>query len=82
MILASEGSSSGMLRIPVARERDAGVYTCRAVNEFGDASAEIRLEVGRECTPCPHLPCPSCLPPSPSPTTCPISEQGGESGTM
>uniref|UniRef100_A0A8C0E020 Hemicentin 2 n=1 Tax=Balaenoptera musculus TaxID=9771 RepID=A0A8C0E020_BALMU len=46
MILASEGSSSGMLRIPVARERDAGVYTCRAVNEFGDASAEIRLEVG------------------------------------
>ncbi|XP_057580791.1 hemicentin-2 [Hippopotamus amphibius kiboko] len=46
MILASEGSSSGMLRIPAARERDAGVYTCRAVNELGDASAEIRLEVG------------------------------------
>ncbi|XP_065735248.1 hemicentin-2 [Phocoena phocoena] len=46
MILASEGSSSGMLRIPVAQERDAGVYTCRAVNELGDASAEIRLEVG------------------------------------
>ncbi|XP_028353185.1 hemicentin-2 [Physeter macrocephalus] len=46
MILASEGSSSGMLRIPVARERDAGIYTCRAVNELGDASAEIRLEVG------------------------------------
>ncbi|XP_026959903.1 hemicentin-2-like [Sagmatias obliquidens] len=46
MILASEGPSSGMLRIPVARERDAGVYTCRAVNELGDASAEIRLEVG------------------------------------
>ncbi|KAM9722140.1 hemicentin-2 isoform 3-T3 [Dama dama] len=46
MILASEDSSSGMLRIPVVRERDAGVYTCRAVNELGDASAEIRLEVG------------------------------------
>ncbi|KAF4016760.1 hypothetical protein G4228_008189 [Cervus hanglu yarkandensis] len=47
MILASEDSSSGMLRIPVVHERDAGVYTCRAVNELGDASAEIRLEVGR-----------------------------------
>ncbi|XP_055255516.1 hemicentin-2 isoform X3 [Moschus berezovskii] len=46
MILASEDSSSGMLRIPVVRERDAGIYTCRAVNELGDASAEIRLEVG------------------------------------
>ncbi|XP_061289826.1 hemicentin-2 isoform X2 [Bos javanicus] len=46
MILAPEDSISGMLRIPVVRERDAGVYTCRAVNELGDASAEIRLEVG------------------------------------
>uniref|UniRef100_G1Q1L7 Hemicentin 2 n=1 Tax=Myotis lucifugus TaxID=59463 RepID=G1Q1L7_MYOLU len=46
MILAPEDSSSGVLRIPVARERDAGVYTCRAVNELGAASAEIRLEVG------------------------------------
>uniref|UniRef100_A0A7N5KTI0 Hemicentin 2 n=1 Tax=Ailuropoda melanoleuca TaxID=9646 RepID=A0A7N5KTI0_AILME len=46
MILAPEGSSSGTLRIPAAQERDAGVYTCRAVNEIGDASAEIRLEVG------------------------------------
>ncbi|KAF3821003.1 hypothetical protein GH733_011156 [Mirounga leonina] len=46
MILAPEGSSSGTLRIPAARERDAGVYTCRAVNEMGDASAEIQLEVG------------------------------------
>ncbi|CAD7667905.1 unnamed protein product [Nyctereutes procyonoides] len=46
MILAPEGSSSGTLRIPAARERDAGVYTCRAVNEMGEASAEIRLEVG------------------------------------
>uniref|UniRef100_A0A452UY39 Ig-like domain-containing protein n=1 Tax=Ursus maritimus TaxID=29073 RepID=A0A452UY39_URSMA len=53
MILAPEGSSSRTLRIPAAQERDAGVYTCRAVNEIGDASAEIRLEVGREC---PHLP--------------------------
>lgn len=53
MILAPEGSSSGTLQIPAAQERDAGVYTCRAVNEIGDASAEIRLEVGREC---PHLP--------------------------
>lgn len=59
MILAPEGSGAGTLRIPVAQERDAGIYTCRAVNELGDASAEIRLEVGRECTPvptCPH-PC-------------------------
>ncbi|KAF5928137.1 hypothetical protein HPG69_011100 [Diceros bicornis minor] len=47
MILAPEGSSSGTLRIPAVRERDAGIYTCRAVNELGDASAEIRLEVGR-----------------------------------
>uniref|UniRef100_A0A452F193 Hemicentin 2 n=1 Tax=Capra hircus TaxID=9925 RepID=A0A452F193_CAPHI len=46
MILASEDSISGMLRIPVVRERDAGIYTCRAVNELGDATAEIRLEVG------------------------------------
>ncbi|XP_035116320.2 hemicentin-2 isoform X8 [Callithrix jacchus] len=46
MILAPEGSSSGKLRIPVAQERDAGVYTCRAVNELGDASAEIQLVVG------------------------------------
>ncbi|XP_058380273.1 hemicentin-2 [Diceros bicornis minor] len=46
MILAPEGSSSGTLRIPAVRERDAGIYTCRAVNELGDASAEIRLEVG------------------------------------
>lgn len=61
MILAPEASSSGTLRIPAARERDAGTYTCRAVNEMGDASAEIRLEVGREC-PLP---------------LCPTSEQGG-----
>uniref|UniRef100_A0A4X1TD56 Hemicentin-2 n=1 Tax=Sus scrofa TaxID=9823 RepID=A0A4X1TD56_PIG len=40
------GSSSGMLRIPAVWERDAGLYTCRAVNELGDASADIRLEVG------------------------------------
>uniref|UniRef100_A0A2K6UV43 Hemicentin-2 n=1 Tax=Saimiri boliviensis boliviensis TaxID=39432 RepID=A0A2K6UV43_SAIBB len=46
MILAPEGSSSGKLRIPAAQERDAGVYTCRAVNELGDASAEIQLVVG------------------------------------
>nr|XP_012807460.2 hemicentin-2 [Jaculus jaculus] len=46
MILAPEGSSSGTLRIPVAQERDAGVYTCRAVNELGEASAEVQLEVG------------------------------------
>uniref|UniRef100_A0A2K6FSN4 Hemicentin 2 n=1 Tax=Propithecus coquereli TaxID=379532 RepID=A0A2K6FSN4_PROCO len=46
MILAPEGSSSGTLRIPAAQERDAGVYTCRAVNELGDASAEIQLAVG------------------------------------
>lgn len=53
MILGPDGPSSGMLRIPDVLERDAGVYTCRAVNELGDASAEIRLEVGRECTPVP-----------------------------
>lgn len=52
MILAPEASSSGRLRIPAARERDAGVYTCWAVNELGGASAEIQLEVGRECA-CP-----------------------------
>nr|XP_051696750.1 hemicentin-2 isoform X2 [Oryctolagus cuniculus] len=46
MILAPEGSTSGTLRIPAARERDAGVYTCRAINELGDATAEIQLEVG------------------------------------
>ncbi|KAM6184061.1 hemicentin-2 [Erethizon dorsatum] len=46
MILAPEGSSSGMLRIPSAQERDAGVYTCRAVNELGTASADVQLEVG------------------------------------
>ncbi|KAM9642204.1 hemicentin-2 [Trichechus inunguis] len=46
MILAPEGFSSGTLRILAAQERDAGVYTCRAINELGDASAEIRLEVG------------------------------------
>ncbi|XP_039085354.1 hemicentin-2 [Hyaena hyaena] len=46
MILGPGGSGSGTLRIPAARERDAGVYTCRAVNEIGEASAEIRLEVG------------------------------------
>ncbi|KFO31930.1 Hemicentin-2 [Fukomys damarensis] len=46
MILAPEGSGSGTLRIPRAQERDAGVYTCRAVNELGDASAEVQLEVG------------------------------------
>uniref|UniRef100_A0A8C6W1G7 Hemicentin 2 n=1 Tax=Nannospalax galili TaxID=1026970 RepID=A0A8C6W1G7_NANGA len=46
VILAPEGSRSGTLRIPVAQERDAGVYTCRAVNELGDASAEVQLVVG------------------------------------
>lgn len=57
MILAPEGSSSGMLRIPGAQERDAGLYTCRAVNELGYASAEIQLVVGRECAhPPPLLP--------------------------
>lgn len=49
MILAPEGSKSGTLRIPAAQERDGGLYTCRAVNELGDASAEIQLVVGREC---------------------------------
>ncbi|KAL6061908.1 hypothetical protein STEG23_031527, partial [Scotinomys teguina] len=46
VILAPEGSKSGILRIPAAQERDAGLYTCRAVNELGDASAEIQLVVG------------------------------------
>ncbi|KAM4877133.1 hemicentin-2 [Thomomys bottae] len=46
MILVPEGSSAGTLRIPATQERDAGVYTCRAVNELGDASAQIQLEVG------------------------------------
>ncbi|XP_007942419.2 hemicentin-2 [Orycteropus afer afer] len=46
MILAPEGFGSGTLRIQATQERDAGVYTCRAINELGDASAEIRLEVG------------------------------------
>lgn len=48
MILGPAGSSVGTLRIPVTRDRDAGIYTCRALNEIGEASAEIRLEVGRE----------------------------------
>ncbi|KAM5331532.1 hemicentin-2 [Glossophaga mutica] len=47
VILAPGDSSSGTLRIPAAQERDAGVYTCQAASELGDASAEIRLEVGR-----------------------------------
>ncbi|XP_012876738.1 PREDICTED: hemicentin-2 [Dipodomys ordii] len=46
MILAPEGSSPGTLRIPAAQERDVGIYTCRAVNELGNASAQIQLEVG------------------------------------
>ncbi|KAM5259263.1 hemicentin-2 isoform 1-T1 [Hipposideros larvatus] len=46
MILGPEGSSSGTLRIPATQQRDAGIYTCQAVNELGDASAEILLEVG------------------------------------
>ncbi|XP_063100238.1 hemicentin-2 isoform X2 [Cavia porcellus] len=46
MILAPEDSSSGVLRVPSAQERDAGVYTCRAINELGTASAEVQLEVG------------------------------------
>lgn len=71
MILGPDGPSSGTLRIPDVLERDAGVYTCRAVNELGDASAEIRLEVGRECTPVPT--CPSPL--------CPASELRGENST-
>lgn len=49
MILAPGGSRSGILRIPEAQERDAGLYTCKAVNELGDASAEIQLVVGSEC---------------------------------
>lgn len=71
MILAAKTSSSGTLRIPAVQERDAGVYTCRAVNELGDASAEIRLVVGRECACCPHL----------SPTR-PAPEQGGADSTV
>lgn len=58
MILAPEASSSGTLRIPATQERDAGIYTCQAVNELGDASAEILLEVGRECTPVATCPAP------------------------
>ncbi|ELV11784.1 Hemicentin-2 [Tupaia chinensis] len=46
MILAPEDSRSGVLRIQAAQERDAGVYTCRAVSELGDAAAEVHLEVG------------------------------------
>ncbi|XP_069861249.1 hemicentin-2 [Dipodomys merriami] len=46
MILAPEGSSPGTLRIPAAQERDVGIYTCRAINELGNASAQIQLEVG------------------------------------
>lgn len=64
VILAPEGSKSGTLRIPAAQGRDAGLYTCRAVNELGDASAELQLVVGRECAlgsihpslPLPRLP--------------------------
>ena len=69
MILAPEGSSSGTLRIPAARERDAGIYTCRAVNEMGEASAEIRLEVGRKC-----IPVPTC---NPTPLALPLSREVG-----
>lgn len=75
MILGPAGSSVGTLRIPITRDRDAGIYTCRALNEIGEASAEIRLEVGREwpilgfpalhshpsCTPSPPLPAPLFL---------------------
>ncbi|XP_012784766.2 hemicentin-2 [Ochotona princeps] len=46
MILAPEATTSGTLRIPEAQERDAGMYTCRAINELGEATAEIQLEVG------------------------------------
>ncbi|XP_012862831.2 hemicentin-2 [Echinops telfairi] len=46
MILAPEGFGSGTLRIREVQERDGGIYTCRAVNQLGDASAQIRLEVG------------------------------------
>lgn len=63
MILAPEGSKSGTLRIPAAQERDAGLYTCRAVNELGDASAETQLVVGREYAFGPSTPN------SPSPTS-------------
>lgn len=64
MILAPGDSRSGTLRIPEAQERDAGLYTCKAVNELGDASAEIQLVVGSECALGPiHLSLPT--PPSP-----------------
>lgn len=56
MILAPEGSRSGTLRIPEAQERDAGLYTCKAVSELGEASAEIQLVVGSECVPGPTHP--------------------------
>lgn len=76
MILGPEGSGSGTLRIPAARERDAGVYTCRAVNEIGEASAEIRLEVGRECAPGPICPSPFAVPLSREEGALPCRTQG------
>lgn len=67
MILAPEGSRSGTLRIPEAQERDAGLYTCKAVSELGEASAEIQLVVGSECAPGPTT---HHSPPPPSPLSC------------
>uniref|UniRef100_A0A5F8HA67 Hemicentin-2 n=1 Tax=Monodelphis domestica TaxID=13616 RepID=A0A5F8HA67_MONDO len=46
MILAPEVAHTGTLRIQEVQERDAGNYICKAVNELGAASADIRLEVG------------------------------------
>ncbi|XP_072488821.1 hemicentin-2 isoform X7 [Notamacropus eugenii] len=46
MILAPEVAHTGILRIQEVQERDAGNYMCKAVNELGAASADIKLEVG------------------------------------
>uniref|UniRef100_F6QD70 Hemicentin 2 n=1 Tax=Ornithorhynchus anatinus TaxID=9258 RepID=F6QD70_ORNAN len=46
MILAPEGAQAGTLRIQEAQQRDAGEYTCKAVNEVGASSAGISLQVG------------------------------------
>ncbi|XP_038601048.1 LOW QUALITY PROTEIN: hemicentin-2 [Tachyglossus aculeatus] len=46
MILAPDGAQTGTLRIQEAQQRDAGEYTCKAVNEVGASSAGIRLHVG------------------------------------
>lgn len=43
------GSQRGVLRLQAVREEDAGLYTCQARGEAGDAVASTVLDVGCEC---------------------------------